>query len=126
MRLLQREGTVLAEGAAATGYAVTAAVVAELANADEEEREYDALLEAAAQAGVGATGRRRVVAAADLPTAAVEDLPGGYAEVRVTGPVSGERVVAFHVDETVAHEDADLLWYDVTELGDVLRLLEQP
>jgi hypothetical protein len=34
------------------------------------------------------------------------------------------RVVSFHVDETAGDDGMDdLLWYDVTELDEVLRLL---
>lgn len=107
-------------------YAVTRAVAAELADDDEEEREYDALLECAAEAGRLAGDSRRVVAAADVDDRYVTEVEGGYAEVDLTTPVPLARVVAFHVDETTDHSDEDLLWYDVTELDDVVALLSEP
>lgn len=104
--------------------AVTAAVRRELADVDEEEQEYDALLECAAAASVRAGASRRVVAAADLPAASVHDVPDGYADVTVEGPVRRERLVSLHVDETTEHDDTDLLWHDVTELDQVIALVE--
>jgi hypothetical protein len=42
----------------------------------------------------------------------------------VSEPVPLRRVVAFHVDENAGDEGtSDLLWYDATELDEVLRLL---
>ncbi|WP_409483547.1 DUF6912 family protein [Arsenicicoccus dermatophilus] len=124
LRALHDRGEVTAaalEGACA----VTAAVARELPDDDEEEREYDALRECAAVAAERAGARRRVIAAADLAPAGVADVPDGYAFVRVTSPVRLGQLVSFHVDETTAHEDEDLLWYDVSELAEVLRLVEQ-
>ena len=40
----------------------------------------------------------------------------------VRGPVSLRRIVSLHVDEAPT-DDADLLWYDVTELEEVARIL---
>ena len=42
----------------------------------------------------------------------------------VSHPVPLNRIVSLHVDETAGDQGmADLLWYDVTELDEVLRLL---
>ncbi len=119
---LADEGRVEVDGRPAR--AVTAAVRRELAEVDEEEQEYDALLECAAAALERAGSSRRVVAAADLPEAAVHDVADGYAEVTLDGPLPRERLVSFHVDETTEHQDADLLWHDVTELEQVISLAE--
>jgi hypothetical protein len=91
--------------------------------------------------------RRRVVVAADAPEAVVK--PGGRfrSSVRLQAPVELGTIVSLHVDETgvedtiaaavaavaavaAGDEDAqflvdeaeacDLLWYDVTELGDLV------
>jgi hypothetical protein len=69
---------------------------------------------------------RRVVAAADVDPAWVSGNGAGdsLAAVEVAQPVALARVVAFHVDETPGDEGmSDLLWYDVTELDELLRLL---
>jgi hypothetical protein len=94
-----------------------------------------------------AAPRRRVVVAADVPEAVVK--PGGdfRSSVRLQVPVALSSVVSLHVDEadvgdTIATavaaveaaaagdddaqflvdeaEACDLLWYDVTELGDLV------
>jgi hypothetical protein len=95
-----------------------------------------------------AAPRRRVVVAADVPDAVVT--PGGgdfRSSVRLQAPVELSRVVSLHVDEArvedtittavasvgaaaAGDDDAqflvdeaeacDLLWYDVTELGDLV------
>lgn len=76
-----------------------------------EEAEYDALIEAAAAASalVG-EGRRRVVLAADV------DRATAGAPLAV-GP---KQVASLHVDETTEHSDDDLLWYDASEIADVI------
>lgn len=79
-----------------------------------EEAEYEALLDAAALAGERTPqGSRRVVLAADATS-----LPEA-------GPVvlTPARVASLHVDETTQHSDEDLLWYDASELADVIALL---
>jgi hypothetical protein len=94
-----------------------------------------------------AAPRRRVVVAADVPDAVVR--PGGRfrSSVRLQAPVALSSAVSVHVDETgvedtiaaavaaalaaeAGDDDArflvdeaeacDLLWYDVTELGDLV------
>jgi hypothetical protein len=72
---------------------------------------------------VGAEGHLRVIASADLDVAVLSPAPGSApTAVRIEGIVPLRRLVAFHVDEHVGGADADLLWYDVTEL-DALRAL---
>jgi hypothetical protein len=93
----------------------------------EEELEYAALSEAAERAArlQGATVTKRVVAAADVDPAWVRGVEDdGLAAVEVTEPVPLRLVVSFHVDETAGDQGLeDLLWYDATELDEVLRLL---
>ncbi|MFL6152541.1 MAG: DUF6912 family protein [Ornithinibacter sp.] len=84
---------------------------------DEEELEHAAWVAATeeALAGAEAAGRRRVVAAADVPS-----------RVELSAPVERRRIVSFHIDEDPGcSEPTDLLWYDVTELAAVRALLDQ-
>jgi hypothetical protein len=107
-------------------FAVTAWVERSLPEGDREDWEYAALAEAVDAAGALRAGMvaRRVVAAADVDSESVRDGGDGMAGVRVGGPVPLSRVVAFHIDETAGDEGmADLLWYDATELAEVVRLL---
>ena len=94
----------------------------------EEEWEYAALTEAAEAAALlqGTTVAKRVVAAADVDPGTVS--PDGTREspaaVTVSSPVALRQVVSFHVDEEAGDQGMeDLLWYDATELDEVLRLL---
>jgi hypothetical protein len=93
--------------------------------------------------------RRRVVVAADVPDSAVRPLAVDdvRSAVALAGPVAAEHVVSVHVDDAEAEEDVaaaakalpaaargdedaafvvdgadahDLLWYDVTEVPDLL------
>ncbi len=94
----------------------------------EEEWEYAALTEAVDAAAVlqGTTVAKRVVAAADLDPGSVSTDGGreGLGAVTVSTPVPLARIVSFHVDETAGDQGMeDLLWYDATELDEVLRLL---
>lgn len=94
---------------------------------DDETLEYAALLGAAtAAAGRRTSGGRRVIAAADVEAALVEepaDPAGSPTRVEVDAPVPIRRVVSFHIDDVPGGtDDGDLLWYDVTELDEVLRL----
>ena len=109
-------------------YAVTRRLERSLPTADEEEWEYAALTEAveAAEAAQGTAVAKRVVAAADVDPAWVEDdaTRDGLGAVRITSTVPLRLVVSLHVDETAGDQGMeDLLWYDVTELDEVLRLL---
>ena len=94
---------------------------------DEEEWEYAAMGEALAAAARAQSGpaRKRVVLAADVDPAWVSPRPGDdLAGVLVGEALPLARVVSFHVDETAGDDGMDdLLWYDVTELDEVLRLL---
>ena len=110
------------------GFAVTERVERAQPAGDEEEWEYAALTEAVAAAGEaqGTTVAKRVVAAADVDPGWVsaDGYRDGLAAVSVSHPVPLSRVVSFHVDETAGDQGMDdLLWYDVTELDEVLRLL---
>ena len=94
----------------------------------EEEWEYAALTEAADAAAVlqGTTVAKRVIASADVDPGSVSTDGGreGLGAVTVATPVPLARVVSFHVDETAGDQGMeDLLWYDATELDEVLRLL---
>jgi len=94
----------------------------------EEEWEYAALTEAADAAALlqGTTVAKRVVAAADVDPGAVssDGTRESLAAVTVASPISLRQVVSFHVDEEAGDQGMeDLLWYDATELDEVLRLL---
>lgn len=109
--------------------AVTDELRAALPDADEEELELEAMLEAAEQslalvAADPSVVRRRVVLAADVPRARpAPDL--GSAVVRLDGAVTVSAVVSGHVDEEGVEDQVDagdvgdlaLLWYAVQELG---------
>ena len=107
-------------------FAVTDRLKSQIPGADREEWEYAALTDAVEAAGAARAGSaaKRVVAAADVDRAVVAVDDGGRATVSVSAPVSLSRVVSFHIDENAGDEGmADLLWYDATELAEVLRLL---
>jgi hypothetical protein len=94
----------------------------------EEEWEYAALTEAAEAAALlqGNTVAKRVVAAADVDPGSVssDGSRESLAAVTVESPVALRQVVSFHVDEEAGDQGMeDLLWYDATELDEVLRLL---
>lgn len=92
-----------------------------------EEAEHAAWLRAAQEATAFAAGGRRVVGSADIDNALLEEVAqapaGGPVHVEVGGPIALRRFVAFHIDEEPGGQDADLLWYDVTELAEVRDLL---
>jgi hypothetical protein len=115
--------------APASAYAVTARLErANSADLAEEELEHAAFSEAA-EAALALQGNevgKRVIAAADVDPGTVE--PDGSREdasaVTVSEPVPLRRIVSFHVDESAGDTGLDdLLWYDATELDEVLRLL---
>jgi hypothetical protein len=94
----------------------------------EEEWEYAALTEAvdAAAQLQGTTVAKRVVAAADVDPGSVstDGAREGLGSVTVATVVPLARIVSFLVDETAGDQGMDdLLWYDATELDEVLRLL---
>jgi hypothetical protein len=108
-------------------FAVTERLERMLPSGDEEEWEYAALTEAfeAASDRRGTDESKRVVLAADVdPTWVTSRAGSQLSAVQVSQPVALSRVVSFHVDESVGDDSMDdLLWYDVTELDEVLRLL---
>ena len=108
-------------------YAVTPGLAESYPGADEEELEFAALQDAsdAARALRGEGQTHRVIAAADVDEATLlvaDDAAGDVVSRQdLRGPVARRRVASFHVDEAPT-DDADLLWYDVTEIDEVLRL----
>lgn len=109
-------------------FAVTGRIERSLPTGDEEEWEYAALCEAAeaASAGRGAARTKRVIAAADVDGDWVSEVSEGaaLAAVTVSEPVQLRDIVSFHVDEAPGADGTeDLLWYDATELDEVIRLL---
>jgi hypothetical protein len=110
-------------------YAVTPRLERSFAAGErEEELEYAAIVEAFEAAGLanGLVPAKRVVAAADVESDTVEPDSDrdGLGAVRVSAEVPLSRVVSFHVDEDAGDDGMDdVLWYDVTELDEVLRLL---
>lgn len=116
------------EGRPLHAFAVTDRVERSLPTGDEEEWEYAALTEAveAAADRQGTTVSKRVVAAADVDPGWVtaDGVGGGLGAVVIAHPVPLRRVVSFHVDETAGDQGMeDLLWYDVTELDELVRLV---
>ena len=94
----------------------------------EEEWEYAVLTEAVDAAALlqGTRVAKRVVAAADVDPewVSTDGSRGGLGSVTVASTVPLARIVSFHVDETAGDQGMeDLLWYDATELDEVLRLL---
>ncbi|MFC7486728.1 DUF6912 family protein [Knoellia sp. CPCC 206453] len=91
---------------------------------DDEEREYAAWSAAAADAaGRATTGGRRVIASADVDAAVVQRTADDGSAVELDSVVALPRIASFHIDEEPGGEISDLLWYDVTELDDVVALL---
>lgn len=108
--------------------AVTSALGRPGLTVDEEELEHEAwaaAAEAASDLSVGGS-RRRVIASADVDSANVLEGAGSDpASVTLGAKVPLRRIVSFHVDEHAGgREVTDLLWYDVTELPDVARLVD--
>ena len=93
---------------------------------DDEEREYAAWSAAAVRRRRPCAGQggRRVVASADVDAAVVRraERPTRRA-VELDAVVALSRIASFHIDEQPGGDVADLLWYDVTELDDVIALL---
>ncbi|GAB3065507.1 MULTISPECIES: DUF6912 family protein [unclassified Phycicoccus] len=114
-------------GTPVEAFAVTERLERMLPSGDEEEWEYAALTEAfeAADERRGTTVAKRVVLAADVdPTWVTSRAGTALSAVQLSQPLPLSRVVSLHVDETAGDEGTDdLLWYDVTELDEVLRLL---
>jgi len=126
-------------------HAVTPALRRALADEDEEACEFAAHLAAADDSLLRIAGRpdappQRLVVTAVVPDPSIED--GGADDapsaVTLTVAVPWDRVVCVHVDEPEARGDvaaalrgdedatarlseADLLWYDVSEIDDLPR-----
>ncbi|ROS31169.1 hypothetical protein [Cellulomonas sp. PhB150] len=129
------------------GHAVTAALRAALPDEDDEGLEFAAQLMAADDSldlirASEAAPRLRLVVSVDLPDArvtTVEDAEDGAPSlVEIVGTVAAADIACVHVDEpgaaadvgaTVAGDDeagerlddADLLWYDASELAAIPR-----
>ena len=136
-------------------HVVTPALREWYADADAEELEYAALLEAAEAslrllAADRAAPRRRVVVAAEVPAGLVQPSRTAVSSrtaALLAGPVERRHVVSVHVDDADAEPDVeraaaalsaaargdedaqfvvdgaeghDLLWYDVTEVADLV------
>lgn len=103
-------------------FAVTVTERAAQPDEDEEDLEFEAMCAALDAAGERrrTKGERRVVVSADVPTAEDSDAWS----VVLPGVVALDDVVSFHVDEaagTPVGEGYDgLLWYDVTELAEIV------
>ncbi|WP_347350244.1 hypothetical protein [Intrasporangium sp.] len=124
---------VLRAGVAAPveAYAVTDELTALLPGLDQEALEYTAFLDAVA---VSATfrehrGDRRLVIAADADPEAVQPGSRTPSAVRLVDTLPVSRIASLHVGEvaplagrTPTDPDEPLLWYDVTELGEVAAL----
>ena len=110
-------------------FAVTGRLERSLPTGDEEEWEYAALCEAAeaASAGRGAAHTKRVIAAADVDGDWVSEAASegaALAAVTLSEQVQLRDIVSFHIDEVPGADGTeDLLWYDATELDEVIRLL---
>lgn len=112
-------------------YCVTVRLASLTPGADIDELEYAAFLDAAAAAdrARGADGTvRRVIAAADVEPGSVTEpaLPQGHtpAQVSLTAPLAMRAIASFHVDESPGGtNNADLLWFDASELLTVRQLL---
>ncbi|EAP97588.1 hypothetical protein JNB_18998 [Janibacter sp. HTCC2649] len=92
---------------------------------DDEEREYAAWSAAATDAAVRAAGGgRRVIASADVDAAMVQRTSEDGTAVELDSVVALPRIASFHIDEEPGSDISDLLWYDVTELDDVVTLLQ--
>ncbi|HEV7196787.1 MAG TPA: hypothetical protein VGN19_12665 [Pedococcus sp.] len=116
-------------GSPVRAFAVTDRVERSLPAGDQEEWEYAALTEAveAATLILPTLEEKRVIAAADVDSTWVRGNGAGdsLAAVEVSHPVPLARIVSFHVDETAGDDGmSDLLWFDATELDEVLRVLQ--
>ena len=88
---------------------------------DDEEREYAAWSAAASDAADRTPdGGRRVIASADVDAAVVRRGTPDDTAVELDTVVALPRIASFHIDEEPGSDVPDLLWYDVTELDDVI------
>lgn len=124
--LVERRAIGASEGAPVVAYAVTPGLEAAHPAEGVEELEYLAFCDAAAAATKlrESPDDRRVIVSADADPDWLLDSDGGTAAVALVRELPLSRVASFHVDDEAAlaagDESADeLLWYDVTELGEV-------
>lgn len=113
------------------GYAVTQAVRTSDPQGDEESWEFAALQDAARSCTV--RGAPVLVAAADLDLPDIGDSAPAGSRVGVSGPLTLQRVAAFHVgDDVLAGQPSapvepgspvELSWYDTTELDHLASLV---
>lgn len=112
------------------GYAVTDLVRLAFPGQDEEELEYEAMCVAAESAPVGAPDAggpaKVVVVAADVPAARVREVVSQTAgpvpaeeafAIEIAEPLRARQVVSAHVQDDADGPDAELQWYDVSELA---------
>ena len=109
---------------------VTRSIRAALPSGDQEEWEYAALQ--AAALGLAADGAPVIVAAVDLVQDSVDASRPEGPQVRI-GDVDLPRVAALHVGDDVItadpgalpgpDEEIELSWYDTTELGQVIEMV---
>ncbi|WP_295702601.1 hypothetical protein [Lapillicoccus sp.] len=125
VRTLQETRTLQAREA----YAVTQWLERQYPSEDEEGLEFIALGEAKQAALDRDQDDRLVIVAADVESEHLDmfqpavGLPASSVVLRE--PVPLRRIVSFHLEETPfgSRNDPDLLWYDVTELDEVVRQL---
>lgn len=121
-RLVEQRAIV--DGPSVHAFGVTGRLERAHPGGDEEQWEYAALTEAveSADAYRGPAGRR-LVAAADVDASSVSEVGRSLASVDVAGPIPLSRLVSFHIDESAGDTGmGDLLWYDITELDQVVDL----
>ncbi|MGN6754243.1 MAG: DUF6912 family protein [Intrasporangium sp.] len=128
LRTLAESGVLVANvDAPVDAFAVTDDLVAQAPALDEEDLEYAAFVDAVAAAAKSRDhrGDRRLVLAGDADPEALRVGAGAPSAVRLVEDLPLSRIASFHVDEAGPHpgavqDEADsLLWYDVTELGEV-------
>ena len=118
LRALAQEGRLVGSDVRAS--AVTPTVRQAFPADDEEELEYDALQVAAELTAQERPGERIVVAAVDVDPEHVEEVPPGAGvdgfEVRIRSDIPATRVRSVHAAERGGDAEAELLWYDASEL----------
>lgn len=121
-----------------TGYAITPTLLNIAASDDDEVLAEQVRDVAATNSVVELRSPRRAVVVVDYPRADVEPVAGGHpAAVTMTGRVKADAVACVFLDEPEAQEDGqaaaagdgdalvrleerDLLWYDVSEIDELV------
>lgn len=128
LRALAETGALAASvDAPVEAFAVTDELSAQAPALDEEDLEYAAFVDAVAAAAARRDhrGDRRLVLAGDADPEVLRAGVGAASAVQLVDDLPLSRIASFHVDEAGPHtgaaqDEADsLLWYDVTELGEV-------